>query len=637
MPDRDQQTYVIDNIRGLYGRAVTRENVPPGYLSEAGNVVYVDKSVKTRLGFGLTTTIAKDIVRWHFFRLSTAPTVQRSIILDVNGDFFDPDVSLVTPIMSIPTVTDFSILTQFDRVYISGHNRIRGLDSLYVYEPLISSTARLAGGAEPVLTMLAATSATPGGVEAGKHLIAVAYETTSGYITQASYLQAGPYNAPGGFAIDLSNIPTGGTEVAKRHILVSKRIPSYDGNDRNYEIFFIAEIADNVTTTLTIDFVDSQLADSGDFLQDQVSPFIPGFIQMCTYQGSVVGVGEIDNPSIARISKPGEPESFSASEGFVIVNPGEGGGIKNCVEYRNTLVLFKSFKTYTTINNGGPPNTWPVSEIDSSLGTECFGLGRLFDDPGGVTNDALIVATRGGLYAFDGSYASKPLSYVVESFWANRSFINFAHTQVFVDPINKIIYISYFDSTTLLNAGSIKLFAVDYSDGLNWESVRWSDWYFLINGGVADSYEVRSIGLNFNSDFLPVFVIITNDIVHQTNFYSLNATQDQTEPVLGNLHIQPVNPNNEPSYKLYTGGKFVAEGNGTIDIFSVPEQFNVPDTNLPGPLPTADGATYSYLRNVRTDYIIESYLLTASTLTTTGITLNKIVLMFKNDLDEISK
>lgn len=631
MAGRDQEPYVIDNIRGFYSREVTRENVPPGYLITGRNLIYIDKSAKTRDGFSVTTNYTKNIIRQHFFRLSTAPTVQRSIILDNLGNFFDPAVSLVTPIWTDATnALDFSILPQFDRVYISMHNRVRGLANLLVYEPLIATVAREAGGNVPVLTMVATTSATPGVVQAGKHLIAVAYETTSGYITQPSYHQSGPYEAPGGFAIDLTNIPTGGPEVAKRHILVSKRIPSYDGNDRNYEIFFIAQIDDNVTTSLTIDFVDSQLVDSGDFLADQLAPVIPGFVQMCTYQGCVIGVGEIDNPSIARVSKPGEPESFSASEGFVIVNPGEGGGLKNCIEYRNTLVLYKSFKTYSTINNGGPPNTWPVTEIDSSLGTECFGIGKLFDDPGGVTNDAVVVATRGGLYAFDGSYASKPLSYVIETEWANRSFINFAYTQVFVDPINKIIYLSYFDSVTLQNSADYKLLTLDYSDGLNWETVRWSSWLLQVEGGVDDSYEVRSIGINFNSDFLPVFVMITFDNLHQTNFYSLNAVVDPVSDVPGFLVIQPVNPNNIPSYKLYQGGKFVSEGLGTVQV-NGDETFNIPDTNLPGPTPSSNGATYSYLRNVRTDYITESFLMMGP------VSINKIVLYSKDDLDEISK
>lgn len=639
MPDRDQQTYTIDNFRGFYSRSVTRENVPPGYLAAANNLIYIDKSVKNRSGFNSSATIAKDIVRWHFFRLSTAPASQRSIFLTAAGDFFDPAVSLAVPILTIATATDFSILTMFDRVYISPHNRVSGTTSqfLYVYEPLIATTARLAAGSPPTTAITAVTSATPGTIQAGIHLFAVACETASGFITTYKTVFPGgfpSYLAPGGFKADLT-VPFGDPGTTKRHILATKRISSFDGNAANYEFFFIDVINDNVTPGITVDFVDSQLVESADFLLNQLE-LIPAFVQLCTYQGCVVGVGEAANRSIARISKPGEPESFQSSDGFVIVNPGEGGGLKNCTEYRGTLIVFKSFKTYSTINNGGPPNTWPVTEIDSSFGTECFGLGRLFDDPGSVTNDALVVATRGGVYAFDGSYASRPLSFVIESIWNVRDLTQFSNTQVFTDPINKIVYISYFDSTTLLNSGSIKILTMDFSDGLNWESVRWSGWFFPIDT-VDDAYEVRSIGVTFNTNFLPKFSVITNDIAHQTMFFSDGAATDPTGASVQSLCItQPISPDDQPNYKLYQGGKFVSEGTGTIlvvDGFGT-DIYNVPDTNLPGlgtiiDVLNPNGATYAYLRNVRTDYIAEAFLLTGA------VSLNKVVFGYKPDLDEI--
>lgn len=634
---RDNDQYPINDFKGLYNRTAIRENIPNGYLKTCTDTVFVDKAIQTRPGAVIAQTIAAtEYVRKQLYRLSTSPTAQQYIFLDDTGKFFDPIAGLVTPILDLgPTCVDFSILTMFDRVYISPHNRIGGMQSqfVYVWEPLLFptvTTARLAGGSPPTSQITSVTSATPGTIQAGIHLFAVVSETSSGFLTPYKTSFAGGYNvytAPGGFKVDLT-VPFGDPGTVKRHILATKRIPSFDGNAENYEFFFIAEIADNVTAGITIDFIDSQLVDSGDFLLDQLE-LIPAYIQLCTYQGCVVGVGEYDNRSIARISKPGEPESFQASDGFVIVNPGESGGLKNCTEYRGLLYLFKSFKTYSTVNNGNSPNAWPVTEVDSSLGTECFGIGRIFDDPNSITNDALIVATRGGLAAFDGSYAKRMLSWVVETTWTvENDFNRFNEVEVYTDPIGKSVYINMpgysgfsFPVTSMLY--------MDFSDGLTWDNVRWARWQFDVPDSLGLA-EIRSIGLFFDSNLQPKFFAMIFTAVGDTIIVNVNAANEfgglasGGPGVIGQIETHPQNPNGQPTYKTYTGGYYVFEtAPGAI----------VPSIRIAGLTKTTFGGnTIYYTTNVTVDYITEIVVITCTSGT---IRLCKLVYMYKDDMDEL--
>lgn len=638
MKFRDQELYQINEFRGLYRREVSRENVPPGYLKDCTDLVFLDKTVAVRPGARISATIAGiECVRQHGYRLSTAPAAQKYITLDDNGNFY-AEPGFASPILTIPGCIDFSILCLFDRVYISPHNRIGGMagEFLYIWEPQLFPsvvTARLAGGSPPTSPVTAVTSATVGNIQAGIHLFAVVCETASGFLTRydTSFPGGFPtYTAPGGFSVDLT-VPFGDPGTVSRHILATKRIPSFDGNAENYEFFFIAEIQDNVTAAITIDFIDSQLVDSADYLLDQLEN-IPAFIQLSTYQGCMVGIGENDNRSIARVSKPGEPESFQETDGFVIVNPGEAGGLKNLTEYRGVLYLFKSFKTYSTINNGDSPNAWPVSEVDSSLGTECFGIAKIFDDPSSVTSDNVVIATRGGLFPFDGSYASRPLSWVIESVWLNQNFNDFSLTVVAVDPISKIFYVYLAGEEVFLPQGALLI--CDYSDGLTWDTVKWAFWEIALPGDVTFP-KIRNIGVFFGNKLLPrLYLLMYNGTTGDTEVVNLDALTEFGDPSTGLLEFHPANPDGQPTIKNYTGGYFVVESGG-----STPAPNTVNIQNFPVIINTITSIfnTYFYQRNIRTDYLTESVLLTRNATDTSLLSINKFVFLYKSDMDEIPR
>ena len=107
------------------------------------------------------------------------------------------------------------------------------------------------------------------------------------------------------------------------------------------------EFPNNTTTSKTLSYFDADLVDQADYILEQL-PTIPAGVGITSYQGSMVVWGEDANQSTVRVSKAGEPESFNAVEGFMQVEPANGGGVRNCVEFRSSLYILKSQQCYVT-------------------------------------------------------------------------------------------------------------------------------------------------------------------------------------------------------------------------------------------------------------------------------------------------
>src|SRR5687767_1541546 len=275
---RDQEEIVIEEFKGLWDRD---DNYPLGYGLNFRNVRFDNKAVFTResisnsfsltaLGLGGTDRL---IAFWPY-RPSAAPFTQRYIVLvqnttNTNGRFFDTGAAApAVPILSIGTVTSASVIQLYDRIFISP--RLAG-QVVYVYDTALMTTARAIAGTAPT-TVPAAAIGAAGNCEPGLHLVSVAFETNTGFITKparnAGISLATQITVASGTPsqINLTAIPTGPAGTSKRHILYTKVIPRYDGNPENYEFFFAGVINDNVTTLFTINLFDSQLVSSSDYL-----------------------------------------------------------------------------------------------------------------------------------------------------------------------------------------------------------------------------------------------------------------------------------------------------------------------------------------------------------------------------------
>ena len=395
------------------------------------------------------------------------------------------------------------------------------------------------------------TGQPPGKIERGYHIIAIAYETTSGFVTAPGPATAVGTNyavflvKKGKKALTVSGIPTTGLPsfVNKIHILASKAIPKdrYTGNPDEYELFFVPDLSggeiDPGVASSNINFFDADLVDSADFLKDNMSQIPAGVTLLSTSTGrllvagvnstSVVGDESPDNDlannTVIFGSKGGEPESFSKTDGFVIVKPG-GGGIRNLAEYRSLIYTYKGTRTYVTQDNGGLPVEWEINSVDDAIGTECHGVSIALGSDS-ASEDVLLLASRSGFQVFNGTYAERPLSWPIRELWdAIVREDRFNEIEVALDPINKHIFIAVPFTIGDLYDDGIILFG-DYSDGLNWEAVKWCPWQLYRTDGTVQILTPTTIFTTFDND-TPVLRIGSADFNIYTYEYRSGINND---------------------------------------------------------------------------------------------------------------
>lgn len=479
-PTRDHIVLEQDNFRGLYSRGVS-DSTPEGYFIDTLNTKFNEGEVSTRDGSVLN--ISKTNIRRFFIykRLNETP---RFIILDTSGNLYDSLIPGV-PIWTDVGILDFSMVNSNNRAYITPHNRVKGIASrnLLVYEG--SGTARQASGDAPTgFTLVTANSATVGNCEAGFHFFAMAFITSSGFITAPGPADYSLLNCVGGKSVNISNIAIGGASVVGRVLLATKSIPTdlFTGNQDAYELFFIPSgiILENTSTTATVSFYDADLLDSADYLLDGLSP-IPAGLGVITYNNRLVTWGESGNPFTIRVSEAGQPEVFNSIAGFIQLDPADAvSGVKNCYEYRKALIIETANRTYSTTDNGSDPNTWSVVDVDKSAGTECFGVATVLDARG-TNTDRAFLATRSGLISYEG-YAKRPeLSFNIEGIWNRINKKVFNLVQIIDDPISHRMFITIpLDNSTAIS----HILYADYSKSftvygtLDERAIKWSVWSF---------------------------------------------------------------------------------------------------------------------------------------------------------------
>lgn len=465
----------VDDFRGLWSRGDS-EATPEGYFTDCLNVRYGYRKVSSRYGSIIENTTSFNIKRFHIYnRTGEAP---RLLILDSTGKLWDSAIGFVTPILNIATMTDFSLTVLFNRAYITPHDRNRGLASEIVYVYQGSGTARAAAGLPPSgFSLGVATSSTSGVIDAGSRLYAVVFETDTGFITAPGPTIFTTYIAPGSKAIDFSSIPVGPAGTTARRLLSTKLLTSaFDGNQVNVEYFFIpnGRIANNSATTLnSISYYDSELVDSADYLFDQLST-IPAGVGIGQYRGSLVVWGSNASDRIVYVSNAGEPESIDGVDGVIEVRDDGRGGVKNCVEYRDLLLIHKNITTYVTQDNNDTPSTWIVNSADLSVGTECFGVGQILDQTGNIL-DYYVIADVTALRLMDGTFKTE-LSYPIADLWLRINKAQFSQVQIVVDPLSKLIYcLVPLDSATTPS----HVLVCDYGEGLDPTKVKWAIWTFV--------------------------------------------------------------------------------------------------------------------------------------------------------------
>jgi len=318
----------------------------------------------------------------------------------------------------------------------------------------------------------AQNSVTDGHCDLGLHIIGVVYETDTGFLTAPgpevfavqSFVNVNK-------AIDIANIPVSPDPfVTKRHLVASKTITNYNGDDHGYQLFFIPDgtIDNNIDTTKTVSFYDIDLLEDASYLMDNFSE-IPAGVTLAEYKGRMVLTTTFTDISIAYLSAPGEPEAIDQVDGILIM-PLDGNPITNAQEYRDVLYTYKKTRTRAWNDNGDVPSTWQGVTLDQGIGASVHGIAQVLDS-GGVNVEFILVVYFGGLYLFNGLYTEIPLSWKIEDLWFAIDRNNFANIQILNDSLNKIIYITLPDRQMLRG---------EYSNGLNPKDIKWTPWTFNI-------------------------------------------------------------------------------------------------------------------------------------------------------------
>jgi hypothetical protein len=463
----------INDFNGLWDRGPD-EAIPLDHFRVAQNLKYKPSGFFTREG-SVAEINSDQVLRFHPYKITGQAS--RLLVLRPSGNLYD-STNMGSPILSITGMTDFSMETFFDRAYITPHNGLTGLPGQSVYYYTGSGIAKLAGGiAVSVTPAMGVLERDLGTIDAGIHAWAVGFETATGFITKFGGF-CHMTNA-GGHYVQFSNIPIGPPGTVARIIFSTKNVAdpatgTFNGDYENAEWFFApgGRIADNATTSLNLSYFDADLVDQADYILEQL-PTIPAGVGITSYQGSMVVWGEDANQSTVRISKAGEPESFNAVEGFLQVEPSNGGGVRNCVEFRSSLYILKAQRCYVTQATDQEPLFWRAPLLDGSVGTECHGIGKIFERNSN-TVDKYLVAGRRGLMMFTGNFEEE-ITWKIKDIWERITRIYFYKIQVMIDSDNQCIYISLpLDGSTVTNF----ILYGDYGDGLNSKNIKWSLWTF---------------------------------------------------------------------------------------------------------------------------------------------------------------
>ncbi|MCR4286880.1 MAG: hypothetical protein NUW09_02575 [Deltaproteobacteria bacterium] len=202
--------------------------------------------------------------------------------------------------------------------------------------------------------------------------------------------------------VNVSNIPTGGTDVSQR-----KLYRSLAGGSLFY---LLATIADNTTTTYTDDTEDVNL---GTDLVPDTHDAPPSNGKFPTVYKEFLFMVDPDYPTRLYFSHQSYPEIFYTAEGtghYMTIGLNDGEDIIGARPLKGSLYVFKERSTYPVL--GDTPDD--LRTVNQAL-TSSFGLyhnSMAYVDMGG--GEVLAGLSQYGLYIFDG-YSYKNIGFQPEA------------------------------------------------------------------------------------------------------------------------------------------------------------------------------------------------------------------------------
>lgn len=483
---RDHEGVIISDFNGLWQRGDT-DNTPMDHFTDCENIKFVgNNAIKNRDGIGISQTVSvplENVKRIYNYPTMTGNTL---IVLTYDDDQGEGNIYHVVnattvfgPLLTIDDMTDFAFVPYAGRAYISpfttfnvgGLNIEKGLEDefLYVYAGDGTAARKAAGNPMSPDGSLTIANGAVGHTDAGLHIFGFVRETISGALSAPGQLEA--FTTVAAASVSFGNVQaTGSPIIARRHLVATKVIPSYNGDLRGYQFFFVPNATINDDTSLAlnnISFFDADLLDDASHLIDNYAE-IPAGATLTLYHNRLVLTTTFDDISLGLVSYPGEPEAISMIDGLFVFPP-DGNPITNAQELRDVLYVFKRSRTVSFTDNNDVPSSWPLVYVDNALGTCVHGIATVLDS-GSSSVDYLIICTYQGITMFNGRYIVPELSWKVEAYWKALDRNDFRFIQIINAPIQKEIY-------TVLPTR--QLLVGNYGNGMDPKKIRWSPWTFL--------------------------------------------------------------------------------------------------------------------------------------------------------------
>ena len=495
---RSHEAVVIDKFNGLWRRGDV-ENTPLDHFSEGKNFKFQGNSIKTRDGVGISQSVAvpvSNVKRIYNYPMHTGNTL---LVLSYDDDTDEGKIyhvvsSVLTygPILTKSGMTDFAFVPYGGRAYISPFstyvvgelNVSKGLQNEFLYVYAGDGTAARKAGGSPLVGSLTIADGIAGYNDSGLHLFGFVAETVSGFNTAPGAIT--PFFTHTDSSISFGTVPASGNpNVIRRHLVATKKITNYNGDTTGYTFYFVPNATIENDTDLflnNISFYDADLLDEASYLIDNYSD-IPAGAVLSIYHNRVVLGATYDNIQLLILSAAGEPEAMDQIDGIIEV-PSDGNAITNVQELRDVMYVFKRSKTFSYVDNGDDPSTWPMILVDNALGTLVHGIATVLDS-GSSSVDFLIICTYQGISLFNGRYITPELSWKMEHYWQNSWDRNDAYKiQIVNAPIQKEIY------TVLPNHD---ILVGNYTNGMDPMKIRWTIWDYDMNVNTVAIHNIDEI------------------------------------------------------------------------------------------------------------------------------------------------
>jgi len=495
---RDHEPIILSEFNGIWKRG-SKEETPLDHFQDADNIAHGSgNSFGTRPGIDISQDVAvplEDVKRIYNYSTMTGNTL---IVLTFDGTtgkvyHMVNATTVFGPILTITGMADIAFVAFAGRAYISpfktfsvgGLNIEKGLQNEFLYVYAGDGTPARKASVSPMTGVMTIANGAAGNTDAGFHIFAFVRESISGALSAPG--QNKSFTTSAASSVSFGNVQaTGNPVIAKRHLVATKTITTFNGDLNGYQFFFVPNATINNDTDAflnNISFFDADLLDDASHLIDNYSE-IPAGAVLTLYHQRLVLATIFTDISLILVSTAGEPEAISQIDGLLVFPP-DGNPVTNAQELRDVLYAFKRAKTVSFTDNGDAPSSWPLVTVDNALGTSVHGIATVLDS-GSSSVDYLIICTYQGITLFNGRYINPELGWKIEEFWKDLDRNDFRLIQIINAPIQKEIY-------TVLPTR--QLLVGNYSMGMDPKKIRWESWSFLPGVNTIAIYNIDEVVL----------------------------------------------------------------------------------------------------------------------------------------------